>query len=437
METTSKARYNWYKGKHLYVMIISGLMYFLFVLTNTGATNVVIPMLSGIRGWNETTALSVLTIAGYIAAVAALLIGGVVLKSGPKKVMIVCLIVCGISWCFWGAARSFAVFCIAMTVSSISAYGFQTASTPALVGRWFPRTKGIVLGWVTMGVIISDVIWQPYVPALIGRFGPVLTFCGLGAVYVIVAAIMALTIHNLPEEEGRWPDGLAEGSEEARKAAKELETYKSPYTIAKSLRTKEVWQIACGFALLLLTGVVYVSNVVQRVLSLGYEMDFALSVLQISGIFALFGSLFFGFLDQKLGTKTAGTIFACYYFVMWIFCLLQPFVGAILIRISSAGILFGIGGIFNLIVSMTITKFGRWDFVGPQIAVGFLHQVFVSSGYAIIAIFTSTNLGHTGAYVFCMILTVICFFIIRSIDPKCIGKVDAETAAAKFETTGA
>jgi MFS family permease len=416
-------KYGWYKGKHLYVMFISGLMYLLFVLTNTGATNVVIPMLSGMRGWDEGIVLTMLTIAGYIAAVTTLFIGRIVLKNGPKNVMVVCLIICGISWFFWGASHSLVLFCAAMIVSSISAYGFQTASTPALVGRWFPRTKGIVLGWVTMGVILSDVIWQPYVPALIGRFGPIATFAGLGVIYVIVAVIMFFTIHNLPEEEGRWPDGLALGSEDARRSAKEFEEYRSPFTIGKSLKTKEVWQIACGFALLLLCGVTYVSRVVPRILSLGYEQSFALTVLQISGVAALFGSWFFGFLDQKLGTKKAGTIFACYYFVLWILTLLQPY-GVVFIWISSPGILFGIGGIFNLIISMTITKFGRWDFVGPQIAVGFLHQIFVSSSYAIIAFFMNTNLGFTGTYVFCMIVTVVCFFIIRGIDPKCIGRVD-------------
>lgn len=57
-------------------------------------------------------------------------------------------------------------------------------------------------------------------------------------------------------------------------------------------------------------GVAFVSQLVKRCVSIGYEAPFAIHVLQIASIVGLFGSWFFGMLDQKLGTRKATMIFS-------------------------------------------------------------------------------------------------------------------------------
>ena len=423
---TQNVKYGWYKGRHLYVMLMSMLMFFLFVITNSGATNTFIPILSGMRGWDESLVLMVLTLGGYAAAVATLFYGRLVAKVGPKRVMVIFLVLCGVFYSLWGSASSITMFLVVMIAANLCAYAFMSTSTPVLVSRWFPRTKGIVLGLATIGIILSDVSWSPAAPALIGRFGPAVPFIGMGLVYVAAAIAIALTVRNFPEENGLYPDGSSQGYEDYNKAAKELESYKSPFTVRKAFATKQVWQIAFGLLILIMCGVMYVSRVVPRCMTLGYDMGFAIQVLQISGVMAIVGSWFFGMLDHKLGTKRASMIHATFYAVIWALSLFQAPGADALVFISTIGIFFGLGGIYNLIISMTISIFGRWDFVGPNTVVVFLQAVFVSSNYAISSAFVDAGLGFRGVDVLSLILTIVALVVIFKTDTKCIGKTDEQ-----------
>ncbi len=411
----------WYKGKHLYIIIVAFFLFYFYTLLSSGSTNSVIPAICGMRGWNESTVLFGITIAGYVGAIATLLFGQMAAKKGAKFVSCTCVIVCGVLIGVWGVTKSMGVFIACIVVMTALAYGFQTASCPVLISGWFPRTKGIVLGWATMGIVAVDLTWSQYIPGLMGRFGIDKVMLVTGAVYVVFGIIMALTIHNFPEEEGRFPDNLEAGADEVREVGQALAQYKTPWTFKKCAKTKEIWQIVFGWALLIMIAVCFISRLVPRCLTLGYDMPFALQVLGVSAACALLGSWFFGFLDEKLGTRKASLIYTVLNFVMWILCLMMP-LGTAFIWIASIGIMFGIGGIYNLIVSMAITKFGRWDFVGANRFIGFCQAILVSSSFALNAIFMNSPLGFTGLYAFCLIISVVCFVIIYKTNSEMIGK---------------
>ena len=417
-------KFSWYKGRHLYVMLMSTLMFFLFVITNSGATNTIIPTLSGMNGWNESLVLMILTFGGYICAVALLFYGRLVAKVGPKKVMVIFLLLGGVFYALWGSSNSMVMFCVVMVAANLCGYGFMSISTPVLVSHWFPRSKGIVLGIATIGIILSDVSWSPAAPVLIGRIGPTPTFIAMGLVYIAAAIAIAFTIRNFPEEHGLYPDGTSEGYEDYKKTVKELESYRSPFTIRKSFATKQVWQITFGLLLLLMCGVMYVSRVVPRCLSLGYSPDFAISVLQVCGVFSIIGSFVFGLIDQRLGTKKACMIHATFYAIIWVITLFQGPGADAFVWIASIGVLFGLGGIYNLIISMTISIFGRWDFVGPNTAVAFMQAVLISSNYTISSVFVDSGLGFRGVDILSLILTAVALVVIFKTDTRCIGKTD-------------
>ena len=108
---------------------------------------------------------------------------------------------------------------------------------------------------------------------------------------------------------------------------------------------------------------------------------------------------------------------------MLILCLLMPF-GKAIVWIASIGIVGGMGGIYNLLISINIQIFGRWDFVATNRFVGFIQAILVSSSFAINAIFMNTSLGYTGLYSFLIILAIVSLIIIIKTDDTMIGKKD-------------
>ncbi|MBR3309489.1 MAG: MFS transporter [Lachnospiraceae bacterium] len=413
----------WYVGKHLYIVIIGFLLFYCYTLVSSGSTNVVIPLICGIRGWNESLVLVGITIAGYVGALATLLFGWVVQKKGAKFVSSICMIIAGVLLALWGVVQSMALFIVDTIVLTALAYGFQTASCPVLLGGWFPRKKGIVLGWATMGIVAVDITWSQFFPNLLGSIGILAIFLGMGAIYIIIGILIATTVHNFPEEEGRFPDNIAEDADKVREVGRQLAEYKTPYSFKKCAKTKQVWQIIFGWAMLIMVCVCFISRLVPRAMSLGYDLSFALKLLLISAICGLFGSWFFGFIDQKFGTKKASIIYGIFTIVMLILCLLMPF-GKAIVWIASIGIVGGMGGIYNLLISINIQIFGRWDFVATNRFVGFIQAILVSSSFAINAIFMNTSLGYTGLYSFLIILAIVSLIIIIKTDDTMIGKKD-------------
>lgn len=179
----------------------------------------------------------------------------------------------------WGMTQSMGIFILLIVVMTFLAYGFQTASCPVLIGNWFPRTKGIVLGWATMGIIAVDLTWSQQIPGLMGRFGIDKVMLVTGLIYIGFGILIAVTVHNFPEEEGRYPDNVKVGTEEVRAAGKKMETYETPWTFAKCAKSKDIWKIVFGWALLNMIAVCFISRLVPRCLTLGYSIEFALKVL--------------------------------------------------------------------------------------------------------------------------------------------------------------
>ena len=207
-----------------------------------------------------------------------------------------------------------------------------------------------------------------------------------------------------------------------------MKNYKSAYTWGKLLRTPQVWKIGIGWGLLWMIGVAFVSQLVKRCVSIGYEPSYAIFVLQIASIIGLFGSWLFGFLDQKLGTRKATLVFCVAICILFLLGLLQRTGGAI-VWISACGIMGCIGGICNLQPSMVGTVFGRWDFAAANRIITPLATIMMSSSFLIVSLSMKTPLGYDGLYLICAIIAVICFFLVFSTKETMIGATDEEAMA--------
>ncbi|MCU6763766.1 oxalate/formate antiporter family transporter [uncultured Roseburia sp.] len=415
----------WLGKKQLVIILFGGVLFLICACVNAGTTNTILPMIAEIRGWKYEDLLPFMSYGGYIGAVATVFFGQLVVKKGPRFVIICGLLIGGASLALYGTTRIFGVFVFTIILNRVMSCAYQQAGNAALLNNWFPRTKGIVLGWATMGIILADIVWSPYIPAVIHRIGSEATMILFGCVLVLIALFARLFIKNTPEAAGTCPDNNPNGLEELIKNTHVMKRYQNSYTMKKLLRTKQMWQISIGWGLLWMAAVAYVSQIVLRCVSLGYSQEFGVHVLQIAGAAALAGSWFFGFLDLKLGTKKASQIYALGVLAMYAISLFHK-QSTVLIWISACGMMGCVGGIANLQPSMVGTVFGRWDFAAANRLIAPVVMAVSSSSFLVVSIFLRSPWGRDGLYVFSIICTVVCFIIVTAVSEKMIGANDTE-----------
>lgn len=420
---------SWISPKHLQITIYAGILFLICACVNAGMTNTIMPKICELRGWNYEEALPFMSYGGYIGAVASLLFAELVVKTGAKAVTILGLIGGGICLTIYGSAPSFALFVIAIIGNRVFSCAYQQAGCTALLNNWFPRKKGVVLGWATMGIILSDVIWSPYIPKAIDAAGPHITLSLMGGFFLLLALFTVFCIKNIPEEAGYYPDNNNSGLEDLAASKAAVKAYQSKYTWKKLICTPQVWQIGITWGLLWMIAVAFVSQLVKRCISIGYEPGFSVHVLQIASVIGLFGSWFFGWLDSKFSTKTSSTVYAASISAFFLLGLLQP-ISPIFVWISACGIMGCVGGIANLAPSMIGTVFGRWDFAAANRLISPLIMVVSSSAFLLASFFIKSPFGYQGMYVACAVIALLCLVSVRLTNDTMIGATSEEAFAS-------
>ena len=411
----STQKFKWYKGKHLLIVILSFVMFFLQAILTSGCMNTVWPVLAEMRGWDINAIYASQTPFTIIYALLTIPIGGLVAKYGARNVTSIGFVLLGIATIVWGLVTSQAAFIAILLVVDILIV-FNNQSNPTIISAWFPRTKGIVLGWATMGIIFSDIVFSPYVPNMLGNIGIEKTYGIIGALIIAFGVVTYLLVRNTPEECGCMPDNAPlEDGVDPREEAKKMAEYKSDWTLGKVLKTKEAWFIMVAFGLLWLASGTFLGQIVPRIVDIGYDFSVGVRVMQYSAVAALIGSWALGEIDQKLGTKRACVIFAVWEIIMFS-CALLMRKSMAFVWIAPMGIMFGVGAIANLQPSLIISVWGRKDFIAVQRVVQTGVSLILALSYLLTAIRPQLPGGFDTLYIGFIVGAFVAIFLIMKVE---------------------
>jgi sugar phosphate permease len=408
-------------GKKGWLMIILAGIAFWFV---TGATvdglNVILAAIAEQSGMDYNVLLSWSTPAGWAAIPGAVVWAGLCSKKGVKFTMVSTLIVTAVVFAAYGFSTNLVGYIILAALLNFVGCGFSHVAANTLMANWFPRKKGLALGWATIGQNLSTAMFVPIVSVLIAAFG-----CGKGLsvislAMIVFAFVVVALVKNLPEECGCTPDNDNLTREEIEANMADFNNYKSPFTVKKLLTMKESWMIAFAFGALYMVTVGLVSQLVPRLMSLGYSQTTAISYTTVAAIIGCFGSYFWGWLDQVITTKKASIVYGIWYIAaLALQCL--PFTKTTMV-ISIVMIGWGIGGIGNLAASIVAIKFGRYDFVKAWGVIFPMMSVVRCCAFSVLAFGLTYLGGYAGAYAIFIVANVIAVFLIWKLDDTCVGK---------------
>ena len=354
-----------------------------FTATAVGsAMNAASGQLSELHGWNAAVLTSLISLGSLANIVAGFVLGRLCVKYSAKKLSIICFIIYAIVMIGLGSTANFGIFAICLILANGISCGIGYQLGPVLISRWFPKKKGLIMGIVTMGIPlcsgVATMIYQRGYAAL-GSLGGFLPFIVIAMIAMI---ILIAGLSDYPQDKGFAPDNgeVIEGGEEPALNKDSI------WTTKKLLATPQVWihAVTMGVQLTFASGIMV--QLYPRLLEIGIDPGTAAMMMLASGLLALPGSYFCGWLDSKIGARKATYTSYVFGILAMIFNLTGTTAG---VWASLVCIGMVVGGAANWPASLCIEEFGDsfangYGIIQPMIqVVGAIGPAFFAAFYGI------------------------------------------------------
>ena len=337
------------------------LMFFLYVGMINDGTNVLAPAAAANCGVEPGTIITMNGYAGMIAVIGFIIVGQINKKIGPRLTSAICLIISGVTYIGCGNATSVMFYTVCMTLCATGMMSAGYVAGGTLVANWFPKKKGIVMGYTTMGHNFASAFYVAIMTGLIATMGSMNKASWLPGVAAIILGIVGfIFMRNTPQERGINPDNV---SDEVYASEYDTAEDDSDWTTIKLLKTKETWFAAIFTGLFQICSVGVMQQLVTRnIRDFGMTQGAALTLMTIVALIGVFGSWIIGVIDQKIGTKKTMQFFGIWYAAALVINVLAKGQVGLLFYLSILMIGMGIGGSANFTTSLPTSIFGRQGF---------------------------------------------------------------------------
>lgn len=331
------------------------------------------PMLNNSE-WNGTLISVVYTIASVVAIVLQFIFGQKIANSGKLKITSIILLLLAAVFTIGIATIRSSEFLwllcwgLAIFTSVVGA----TFVVSTIVGQWFPRRKGTVMGIATLAFPVINGIALTIFTRLLakGQLFAWLPWLIMDAVAILICIIF---IKEYPEQCGAYPDNDRSITPEQARAmlAGQLEAKKnSVWKVGKLLKTGGFWLIVIPIGLLLLGAIGTMTQVMPILGTYGDRFvvggngaymptaQGTVTLLVFAGLGCV-GSYILGLIDTKWGTKTALIISSILMLLSGILCVFRILP---MFLIGFTFLQFFLGASSNFTVSAGAQYWRREDF---------------------------------------------------------------------------
>lgn len=420
-----KASKSNFGAKGWFVIIFSFLCILLQSSLINDSLNVVINVFAETRGWSTNSLYAFSSICSAISVLGAAFWGFVSNKTNIRFAWGISLAVTAVACFFWGRAQSSAVYFVCLAVSTVCGMAFCYIANMNVISNWFPKKKGVAMGWVTIGFPLSASITTPLVTGLLENGGLEKVYTTYAIVAAVFAVIAFVFVRDYPEQAGCYPDNdKSYSKEEAEKALQQGLSYMktSVWKPGKLLKTATVWKMAISLGVLELLSLGIMTNFVPRFLQVGYEQPEIIKMLGIAGILACFGSYACGLLDAHFGSKKAILITQVVAIIAIVLNLI-PMKSTQYLSLPFLAMM--LGGASNYLVSLTNTIWGRYDFPMAYKVLKPMVALVGACGVAITGIIGQT-FSYTIAYGVLGVLAFIALLIMFATPDTYLGRSEEE-----------
>lgn len=376
--------------------------FFLTTYFDVMSPNVFIPALAE-RGIDSAALLSAHSVGGICGALLGIALGKIIEAKGPKKVFVVSAILSGINFAMLGYSGSQTQAIIHVFINQLLVLGYSMMSLLALMARWFPRKKGVIMGFITSGSIGSGVVILPLGQALLSSHGIGFSNAVIGAILVVFGIIAIFWVKDTPQEVGLEPDNQPYTAEELA-AMEATKNFRSPWTMGKVLTSPSIWLLIICAGFITMGNLGTQTSGVGILTERGMSATMALTLVGAGGVIGFIGSNFSGILDQKTNSYISSVVMYALatagLFMIWF--------GTGMV--AGIGLCFQgavVGSVNNLQPSHIITRFGAEHYDAIYGICCPINRLMASFGTLIMSFsLSSTGLYHTGVVILTVLSTL-------------------------------
>lgn len=196
------------------------------------------------------TALPI-SIARLLGVIQGPIMGALVDRFGPSKVLFACATVGGLGYLLLSNTSSYTMYMVVfIAVISLGLQSGFDASTMTTVSRWFTRKRGIALSLMSVGFALGGAVVTPLVALSINAYGWRTTAFIIGILMWIIVLPLSTRLYRSPESRGLQPDG---GTLQAPRSVTQIQP-SSPdpftdFTLREAIATRTYWHLAITLGL--------------------------------------------------------------------------------------------------------------------------------------------------------------------------------------------
>lgn len=364
-------------GRVYYGWIVVGVTA-LTVLVAAGvrsAPSVLIHPLEEEFGWARASISIAASIGLFLYGVASPISGGMIDRYGPRRLMLIGILVVGVSTLISSAISQLWQLHLLWGFFSGLGTGLAAAVLAATVAtRWFVKRRGLVVGLLGASVSAGNLVFVPLLMWLFVSIG------WRGGVFVLALIVLALLpliwflMRDDPSEIGLRPLGAEPESDAPQVTSKPNPRLVMSYAI----RVPEFWLLSGSFFICGATsnGIIG-THLIPHSIDIGIAEVTAATIIGIMGAMNFIGTVTSGWLTDRYDPRK---LLAMYYIFRGLSLFLLPFVGGFW-GLTIFAIVFGLDYIATVppTVALTADLFGRrnvgsvygWIFLAHQGGAGF------------------------------------------------------------------
>ncbi len=308
--------------------------------------------------WGAAVTSVAFALRGMETGISDPLVGFLLDRFGPRKVMLIGLVIFGAGLIGLGFVNSLWTFYAAVVVIAVGFSGCGSLVGMTAAGNWFVRRRSLVLGITMCGVGMGGVM-VPLIAWSISLFGWRSTTVVLGLATWALGIPLSLVLRHKPEQYGYLPDGDPPDRQTPEVKGHNIQPTRQEFGVREALRTPSFWLLTLAFAIAYigLNGVQPL--VIPFLVSVGFSNETASLMVTVMTVSSIAGRLGFGWLGDRIPKRYVLT--AIFVIHAGAILMLAAYRGGSLWWLLLSLCIFGpsFGGMMPLRVAIQADYFGR------------------------------------------------------------------------------
>ena len=364
-------------------------------------------------GWTRTEINLSLSFAA-ISSLAGPVLGRLLDRYGVRPVMIASLLLFNLSFLLRPFMSELWHWYLLSAVQFISFPGAVFLPAGKLVGLWFQRTRGRVMGITAMGNNVGGLVLAPVAALLVSSVSWEWTFATFGFMGMLITIFVFLVVSDKPEAIAKATARASRGRG-GHADFREHPAFAASLTVQEALRTRAFYAIALGLIAATFTFSTALTQMVPHLDNEGFSLTEASLLLSVTAVFGMAGKLGFGYLAERIPVRYTVILSLAGQALSMIIIVTVPHSPLIWLFIPVYGITFGgLGPLTSLLVQDT---FGLKHYASIQGLTGVASLISFFVGPLMAGMIFDATESYRPTYVVLMILFVVGAAILTQAKP--------------------